>query len=484
MTAKIDTAVQSAAPRTLALGVGTPPAPPPPAAGAELEKAKRAELYEQRVARWKSIAEGGGTDAWVTAQLKAKGLSTEGMDPGRDKAKYKDAKKAEVTERGVLKKLAWEAFKSTHVTFLGPGIYWDEKGNPDKLDLDDRAGRLKQNGITVPIETPDDLAKLLGVSIPRLRWMCFHREVDTGTHYRRWLIPKRGGGERTITAPKRGLKTGQRRVLRDVIEKLPVHGAAHGFLAGRSIVTNAAVHSGAHTVVKVDVKDFFPTVSWRRVRGLLRKGGMSERVATLVALLVTEAPRDAVEFRGKTLWVASGPRALPQGAPTSPAITNALCLRLDRRLSGLARKMGFRYTRYADDLTFSWHPPAKAKPGVRLRPRVGGLLSTVRRVLSSEGFRMHPEKTTVMGPGSVQRVTGLVVNAPPRGVTGVVDARVPRDVRKRLRAAIHNRAKGAGAKDGETLAQLRGMAAFVYMTDARRGRALLDAVDALERASV
>jgi hypothetical protein len=227
--------------------------------------------------------------------------------------------------------------------------------------------------------------------VSKLRWFAFHREVDTGTHYTSWKIPKRDGGSRTITSPKPELKQAQRWVLSNVVERLPVHGAAHGFIAGRSILTNALAHQGADVVVKVDLKDFFPSVTWRRVKGLLRKGGLPENTATLLALMATEAPREAVQFRGKLLHVAKGPRALPQGAPTSPGITNALCLRLDKRLSALAKRLGFTYTRYADDLTFSWTKTKQPKAKRNQRPPVAVLLSRVQEVVEGEGFRVHPD---------------------------------------------------------------------------------------------
>ena len=100
--------------------------------------------------------------------------------------------------------------------------------------------------------------------------------------------------------------------------------------------------------------------------------------ATLLSLLSTEAPREVVQFRGKTLYVAKGPRSLPQGAPTSPAITNALCLKLDKRVSAMAKRLGFTYTRYADDLTFSW----KRAKGAKGRT----LISAVGRVPSVSGL--------------------------------------------------------------------------------------------------
>ncbi|HEU4535617.1 MAG TPA: reverse transcriptase family protein, partial [Polyangiaceae bacterium] len=323
-----------------------------------LEERRRA--HDERVARWQAIREAGGIDPWVGAQIKAKGLSTEGVDPAKlsDKERdaFKEKKRAEAAERRALRKLAWAAYKATHVVHLGPEAFWRDETKPDAFDVPRREERARHHQLE-SLANADDLAKALGVTLPALRWMTYHRDVDTGSHYRRWSIPKRDGSSRTITAPKRYLKEAQRWALRNVFEKFAVHGNAHGFLAGRSIVTNAAPHAGADLLVKVDVKDFFPSVSWRRVKGLLRKGGLPEGVATLLALLATEAPREPMTVRGRTHFVATGPRALPQGAPTSPAITNALCVRLDRRLSGLARAFGFRYTRYTDDLTFSWRRP-------------------------------------------------------------------------------------------------------------------------------
>jgi RNA-directed DNA polymerase len=482
MTAKIDTMVQSAAPVLLPLPKGHPAPAAAAAPTRELDREKKRIEHEARVTRWKAIAEAGGIIPWVRAELVAKNLSTEHLDPttmsGKEREHYKEQKKSEAVERRTLRRLAWQAWQATHITHLGTSVHWDEDRSPDRFDVDHREARLEANH-TAKLETPDDLAKALGVTIPRLRWMTFHRDVDTGTHYRRWQIPKRDGSHRTITAPKRDLKTAQRWVLRNIAEKLPVHGAAHGFLAARSIVTNAKVHAAAHVLLKVDVKDFFPTVTWRRVKGLYRKAGYPEQVATLLALLATESPREAVQFRGKTLYVASGPRALPQGAPTSPALTNALCLRMDRRLSGLARVFGFRYTRYADDLTFSWRPPAAVVEGTHPKAAVGAMLRGIGQILRSEGFALHPTKTEVLRRGNRQEVTGLVVNDAPDGVP---DARVPREVRRRLRAAVHNREKGKAGKEGETLAQLSGMAAFVHMTDAPRGRALLDRIAKLSKA--
>ena len=238
-------------------------------------------------------------------------------------------------------------------------------------------------------------------------------------------------------------------------------------MTGRSIATNARVHAGARVIVKLDIRGFYPTVTMRRVKGLLRRAGLGEQVATVMALLATESPREEVVTHGKTHYVALGPRSLPQGAPTSPSITNALCLRLDCRLSGLARKLGCRYTRYADDLTFSWHGDARAQ--------VGALLRAAGQIVRAEGFEVHAKKTRVMRAGARQKVTGLVVNRAPADRPA---ARVPRATQRKLRAAIRNRELGRQG-EGETLEQLKGMAAFVMMTDRARGQAFMDRIERL-----
>jgi RNA-directed DNA polymerase len=263
------------------------------------------------------------------------------------------------------------------------------------------------------------------------------------------------------------LKAAQRWILRNVLERLPVHGASHGFMVDRSIATNAAAHTGSKVVVKVDLKDFFPTVTFRRAKGVFRKAGYRDQIATLMALICTEAPREIVEHEGKQYYVALGPRCLPQGAPTSPALTNTLCLRLDRRLTGLAARLGWRYTRYADDLTFSLPEDHKDKP------KLGVLLGSIGRIAVDEGFRVHPDKTHVARKGARQKVTGLVVN-------GGGTPRVPRKLKREMRAAIHNASRGKPLKDGETLSRITGYAAYIYMTDPMLGTKMMKQLAAIE----
>jgi len=345
-------------------------------------------------------------------------------------------------------------------------VWWHDTADVDRFDADDPE-RKRQDNALPELADVEAFAKAVDLTVPKLRWLAYHRDVDSGTHYQRWTVPKRDGSPRLISAPKPDLKAVQRWIAREVTEHLPVHGAAHGFLVGRSIATNARVHAGARVLVKLDIKDFYPTVTWRRVKGLLRRAGLGEQLATLMALLCTESPRQEVQTHGKTYYVATGPRSLPQGAPTSPSITNALCLRLDARLSGLAAKLGARYTRYADDLAFSWHGDDKAE--------IGSLMKAVNAIVRAEGFTVHAKKTRVMRSGARQQLTGLVVNTAPEGRPL---ARVPRTTVRNLRAAIKNRELGKPGK-GETLEHLKGLCAFVMMTDRARGSELMARVDRL-----
>jgi RNA-directed DNA polymerase len=418
--------------------------------------------------RWSDVAAAGGIREWVDAEIARGGLADPGASASMSDAEKKNYKARRDEERKVrrdLYKRAWLAYKRSHIVHLGPGVFWHDTADVDRFDADDPDKKRQDNGLPALADV-DGLAKALGLTVPRMRWLAYHRDVDSGTHYHRWLVPKRDGSPRLISAPKPELKAAQRWITREITEHLPVHGAAHGFLVGRSIVTNARVHAGARIVVKLDIRGFYPTVTMRRVKGLLRRAGVGEQVATLMALLATESPREEVITHGRTYYVATGPRSLPQGAPTSPSITNALCLRLDCRLSGLARKLGCRYTRYADDLTFSWHG--------RDRSDVGTLLRAVRMIVRAEGFEIHASKTRVMRSGARQKVTGLVVNAAP----GRPPARVPRKTVRHLRAAIKNRELGRPGK-GESLEQLKGMAAFVMMTDRERGKAFMERIDRL-----
>lgn len=254
------------------------------------------------------------------------------------------------------------------------------------------------------------------------------------------------------------LKEAQRWILRNIVEHLPVHGAAHGFLPGRSIFSNAKVHTNSDIVVRIDLKDFFPTVTFSRIKGIFRKAGYRQQIATLLALFCSESPREVVKQDDKTYYVSLGQRCLPQGAPTSPALSNVVCMRLDRRITGLCNKLGWRYTRYADDLTFSF--PAGSKKD----SHISKLFGTIHAIVQEEGFAVHTKKTWVARKGGRQSVTGLIVN-------GKELPRVPRKLKREMRAAIHRLQNGKETKD--SIHELIGYAAFIYMVEPDHGIKLL-----------
>jgi retron-type reverse transcriptase len=307
--------------------------------------------------------------------------------------------------------------------------------------------RLEKHGLP-KFSSASDVARAIGISEPELAWLCYERVASSVDHYSRFTIPKKRGGVRVLSSPKRRLRVAQAWLLKTVLEPLPVHEAARAFRPGVSIVDNATPHQNKAVVVKVDLKDFFPSLGLRRVKGFFVHLGYSEGAATLFALLATETPRLAVTFDGKRRFVAvSKQRALPQGACTSPALTNLLCRALDARLSGAARSFGFSYTRYADDLTFS-HESDKAP--------VGGLLTLVRKIIAEQNLTVNEEKTQVLRPSDRQNVTGLVVNAVNGSDDGV--PRVSREDIRRFRAILHQ-----CERDGfESVTQRLGRDALAY----------------------
>lgn len=308
--------------------------------------------------------------------------------------------------------------------------------------------RLAAHGVPAFTDVKD-IADAMGVSLGEVRFLTYDRKASTVAHYKRFRIAKKSGGYRTLSAPMPRLKRAQYWLLDTILEKVEPHEAAHGFRTGHSILTNAAPHSNRAVVINFDLKDFFPSIGYRRVKGLFRSFGYAEAQAAIFALLATEADRTEIKMDGKTWHVAQGERALPQGAPTSPAITNLLCRKLDRRLSGAAKKWGFAYTRYADDLTFS---AAEENPDTLRK-----LLWSVRKIVEDEGFTLNDAKTRIMRKNARQEVTGITVND---GLT------VSRQERRKFRAHLHQTKNGktsAPFRKGSPKASALGYAQFLTM---------------------
>jgi RNA-directed DNA polymerase len=338
------------------------------------------------------------------------------------------------------------------------------------------------------IGSPGELAERLELDVGQFMWLAdvrgLERTVDAERlrNYRyRWL-PRRNGVPRLIEAPKLRLKEVQRWVLHEILDHVPPHEAAHGFTRGRSVLSHAALHVGQPGVLRLDLRDFFATVTAGRIYGIFRTIGYDEPVAhALTGLCTNVMPRMAWEalppaHDSELVWRRSWLRRrliaphLPQGAPTSPALANLAAFGLDRRLTGLAGAFGLTYSRYADDLTFS----GSGLTGARSR----AIAQLVARIASNEGFSINAAKSNLRTAARRQTVTGVVVNAHPN---------VARTEYDRLRATLHRAAVhgpgavqlGAGTLDVDVQAHLRGRVAWVTSLNPRRGEKLQRMFDAI-----
>jgi len=331
------------------------------------------------------------------------------------------------------------------------------------------------------IETSGALAAWLELTVGELEWFADLKRLSTRSpaealrHYRYRVLAKGGGQVRLIEAPKARLKSLQRRILAEILERVPAHAAVHGFLKGKSIRSFVAPHVGHRVVARMDLQDFFPSISGARIQALFRTLGYPESIADLLGGLCTTAtPWGAwkVEDVDPQALLAARKlyqlRHLPQGAPTSPALANVCAYRLDCRLAGLARVAGAEYTRYADDLAFSG--------GAEFEECVERFMIHVAAIANEEGFRVHHRKTRIMRQSVRQQLAGLVTNE---------KANVRRDDFDRLKATLTNCLRqGAASQNREGLPQWRmhlmGRVAFVESVNperARRLRGILERID-------
>jgi hypothetical protein len=292
-------------------------------------------------------------------------------------------------------------------------------------------------GFAVPdLPTEGALADALGLTPPELAWFADARRLNERAtapaifHYRYRWVAKAAGGFRLLEAPKTRLRERQRWILRNVLEAIPPSPHAHGFVRGRDVRSFVKPHAGREVVVRLDLQDFFASVTRARVAALFRRVGYPWPVADGLANLCTAATPLAVldahprEGDLPARWLVNAAlrdRHLPQGAPTSPALSNLVAWRMDTRLAALAAGFGATMTRYADDLAFSGDETFARSLRFFL-PRAGA-------IVLEEGFRLNHRKTRVMPRGHRQELCGVAIAAVPS---------VPRRERDRLRAILFN----------------------------------------------
>jgi len=258
----------------------------------------------------------------------------------------------------------------------------------------------------------DDVARYLGTSRKRLFFHLYDQKRPT---YRSFVIPKASGGYRQISAPPKVLAAFQLRVLAGLDALAPPKPHAHGFTRGRNVRTNALPHVHSRLLLNFDLLDFFPSIHFGRVRGLFRSHpfDFTPAVAAVLAQICCAA------------------KVLPQGAPTSPSISNLICRGLDRDLASLVRSYRCRYTRYCDDITISTDresfPQTIAESSADGRTATLG--SAILEILSSHSFQANDRKTRIRSQRDRQEVTGLVTNA---------KVNVPRQFVRNIRSILHD----------------------------------------------
>ncbi len=334
-----------------------------------------------------------------------------------------------------------------------------------------------------PLASAGELAEWLAVTTGELDWFADLKGLAYGAktgprlrHYHYRVRAKGSGGVRLIEAPKPRLKTIQQQILNRILDQIPSHPAAHGFCRGRSIKTFVTPHGGQRVLLRMDLENFFPSISGARIQAFFRTVGYPEALADALGGVCTNlTPRDvwrepALEFDPRQLreaWALYRQPHLPQGAPTSPALANFCAYRVDCRLTGLAKAAGAVYTRYADDLAFSG--------GEEFERCVRRFSTHVAAILHEEGFSVHHRKTRIMRQGVRQHLAGLVANQ---------KANVMRADFDLLKAILTNCARsGPESQNREGIADFRahldGRVGFVEMINPSKGerlRAIFDRI--------
>ena len=272
-------------------------------------------------------------------------------------------------------------------------------------------------------------AALLGVEVNRLEEIL----NNVSGHYQEFWVRKRSGGYRMISAPDKDLQAIQSTIYSRILSSVTiVHPAAVGFRCGRSVVDNAAPHLGKRYVLKMDIHDFFGSIRSPRVRQTFKKIGYPENVSKVLGALCCLH------------------RHLPQGAPTSPALSNIVGYEMDRKLAALAAEYGLTYTRYADDLTFSGDVFPKEQ-----------IIPQVKRIIRDEKFEPNHKKTHFMNQSSRKIITGVSVAS---GVKLTIPKSKKREIRKNvyfiLTKGLAEHQRRIGSHDPAYLKRLIGMLCY------------------------
>lgn len=263
------------------------------------------------------------------------------------------------------------------------------------------------------LQTAQDLADLLEISLQDLNYYLYRPKL---IRYRQFSVSKRNGGERILSDPMTGLKIVQKKlcfIFNCIYKPRP---SVHGFVLGRSIATNAQIHEGQRCLLSFDLKNFFPSINFGRVRGLFL--AFPFNFPPIIATLLAQ--------------ICCYENQLPQGAPTSPIVSNMICSRLDSDLQKLATRRHCSYSRYADDVTFStserFFPRSLAILDSSINPTEILIGDELEKIITQNGFCINVGKTRLRRNNKRLEVTGLIVNE---------KVNVPRKYVRQIRAMLH-----------------------------------------------
>jgi hypothetical protein len=328
------------------------------------------------------------------------------------KEKKIERKKHEISEK-LQKRDHWKNLQQSNFTHLGKNVSTTLNERQENSEL------LTKLGIP-SFPNADALADFLGITVPEIKWLAYHRTTGKTYHYYDFLIPKKTKGFRYISKPRPRLFLVQKLIKEEILDKMSWNKEVFGFIKGKSIYDHALYHKKPKLIVNVDIKNFFHSINYFQIRSIFKRLGYSGEISSVLALLTTKQQAKKVNVNGIEYYSFSNHRYLPQGACTSPSLSNLAASKLDLQLLKRSKSLGFKYSRYVDDLTFSV---------TKKKAKVKTLLYMIMKTLELHGFQANPSKTRVLGPNRSQQITGLVVNSG--------QPKIPRKWRRQLRASIH-----------------------------------------------
>ncbi len=293
------------------------------------------------------------------------------------------------------------------------------------------------------------LSNILGI-----KWKSFKNIINNSDKmYYRFDIPKKSGGKRIISMPDKELLIIQKKIQEKILDNVPVHNNAYGFVKNKSIIDNARVHLNKEKILNIDLKDFFPSIHRGRVFYIFKNICKYDNNTSYCLTKLTT-------FRN----------SIPQGAPTSPVISNIVSFMMDVRLSKLAEKFNIDYTRYADDITFSGKKENINK----------SLLKIVSNIIEECGFHINENKTRFASNAGRQEVTGLIVNNEEISIPNNYLKSIRQELYYVKKYGLKEHRERVGFKNKYYKDHLLGKILFVRQINKEKGEKLLDEFNSIK----